>query len=171
MAIVSNPPVKDKFATAQDPKDDDKLPFLIIAQKWLKWVGELVSAINLTAQRRGTVRFPVGSAGNVALTPFALASVGAGTWRLTYHYRVSRPGTVSSGLQISVTYTNGGVVITRSSTNETGNLTTSVQSGTIPFRTDANTAISYTVTYATAGATPMQYEGDLILESLAPDTV
>ncbi len=171
MSIISDPPLKDKFATPADQKEDDKVPFLVAGFKWLKWLGELVAAINLTAQRRAQVRFPVGSAGNIALTPFSLASVAAGTWRLTYYYRISRPATATSGLQFSVTYTNGGVVITRTTTNETGNLTTSVQGGTIPFRTDPNTAISYTVTYASTGATPMQYEGDLVLESLAPDTV
>jgi hypothetical protein len=38
-------------------------------------------------------------------------------------------------------------------------------------RVDANSPISFSTTYASVGATAMQYELDVIAEALAPDTV
>ncbi len=108
---------------------------------------------------------------NAALTTQA-ASIGAtaldssvneGLYRLTYYARITRAGTVSSSLTVTLSWTDGGVACSYAGSAITGNTTATVQSGTVMVRSD-HAAINYATTYASAGATTMQYALDVVLE-------
>lgn len=171
MARLANVPYKDEFAVPADKQDEGTIPRLVMGFKFGQWLGSVLTAIDKTPKVEANVIYPTGSAGNIAITPFKLGTVPAGLYRVTFRFRITQPATTNSALQFFVTYTNNALPLTGLSTNETGNLATSVQAGALPIRVDASTAISYGATYLSVGATPMQYELDAVLESLKLDTV
>jgi len=63
-----------------------------------------------------------------------------------------------------VQWTVGGVACTKTYTALTGNTTSTVLAETLPVRIDANTSLTYSTTYASVGATVMQYGLEVIAE-------
>lgn len=167
---LPDPPLDEVFALPADIKGMQKFPRLIAGIKWLRWFGDLIVALNSTPKVVARIRLTA-QAASIGVTPFALATVPPGLWRLSYNFRVSRAASVSSDLQFTVTWTQGGVVQSKSGAVENGNTTTTLQVGTLPIRPDAGTAISYSTTRNSAGATPMQYELSATLETISLDSV
>ena len=167
---LAGPPIYEAFAVAETQAEQKKIPKLVCNFNWLQWFGSLTSRADSAPERKTHVR-AVAQVASIALTPLPLGSVPAGIYRVTYNFRVTTPGSVSSSLQFTLTWTDGGVVQTSSGAAETGNTTTTKQMGTMPIRSDGGVPISYSTTYGDGGgAVAMAYRLDIVLEALALDT-
>lgn len=114
---------------------------------------QILTTVTLTAQ-----------AASIALTPVPLSTITAGLYRVSWYTRVTQAATTDSSLAITITWTESAATCTNTGAAVTGNLTTSTQSGSVVLRSDGNAPIDYSTTYASTGATVMQYRIDVIVE-------
>jgi hypothetical protein len=136
-----------------------------LTQAWLDWFSDLVDAVDKAPLRRNNVSL-TGQQASIGATNFSGGTIAAGLYRATYYARITQAATTSSSLTVTLGWTDGGVTPGYSGAAMTGNTTTTVQSGTFMLRADASTDINYSTTYASVGATPMQYSLYLWLEGL-----
>mgnify|MGYP001579345872 CR=1 FL=1 len=87
-------------------------------------------------------------------------------YRLSWSQRVIRAATTSSALTTTVTWTDGAVTQTESGALMNGNTTATQQSGSILLWVDKNTTPTLSTTYASVGATAMQYDLTVTVEQL-----
>ena len=135
-----------------------------ITKVWYGWLRSIITRVQDSAQAVASVPLTGQSAG-VGLTPLIVAAA-AGLYRVSYWFRVTTPATVSSSLQVAVTTTEGGVVVTQTGPAYTGNLTTEPQSGNFVVNPDGGTPVSYEVLYGSVGATAMEYDASIVLDQL-----
>ena len=102
----------------------------------------------------------------IALTPLAV-SVSNGWWRISYFARITVAATTSSSLIPRLGFTQGGVPCVYAGAAMTGNATSTFQSESVFVRADANVAFTYGATYASVGATPMQFLMDVSVERVS----
>jgi hypothetical protein len=114
----------------------------------------------------GTFEGDTQSASIATATLYAVPSDGAGTYRLCFYGRISRAATSSSSLTMTIGWTDGGVAQSQNSTAVTGNTTTSQTNGCALVYADASTNLTYATTYASSGATTMQYRVRFTAERL-----
>lgn len=167
---LETPPVGDTFAVAQKAEEQRKVPNLLAAFNWLRWFTDLWDALTNFIERTGSVVLALQSA-SIGTTPIPMGSVPGGVYRVSYRFRVTRPGSVSSSLQFTLSWTDGGVARSFVGVAAAGNLTSTEQEASKRIRVDTSTAIAYATTYASVGATAMQYALDIIVEPLLLDTV
>ncbi len=92
----------------------------------------------------------------------------AGIYRVCWHLRITTAAGVSSQVQITFTWTEGGLTQTYTGTAVNGNTTTTQESAPpILLRLDAASPISYAVTYASNPAGVMRFSLDITLERMA----
>ena len=132
---------------------------------WQKWFGDLAASVGTIPSIINRVSLST-QAASIAATNFAGTTLAAGDYRATWYARITRAGTVSSTLTVTLGWTDGGVAQSYAGAAMTGNTTTTVQSGTFMLRSGAATSITYATTYGSVGATAMQYALDLTLEKL-----
>lgn len=90
----------------------------------------------------------------------------AAAYRVSSLLRVTQPASVSSSVQLTLGWTTGGQALTKAYTALTGNAVTTFSMDTLPVRVDANSSLTYTITYATSGATAMLYSVEFIVERI-----
>lgn len=90
----------------------------------------------------------------------------AGDFRINLYARVTQAATTSSSLQPTFRWTEGGVAQSRTYTAATGNTTTTLIQDVFVITIDALSAVTYETSYASVGATPMQYSLLIIAEQL-----
>jgi hypothetical protein len=128
----------------------------LLSRPWVAWLTDLVQKVDLDPMVVSSVSLTAQSA-SIAATTFARDTSPAGLYRVSYFTRITRAATTSSSLTVAIGAVNGGVTVSQSGAALTGNTTTTVQSGSFMFQSDGNTALTYTVTYASSGGTTMQY--------------
>jgi hypothetical protein len=134
-----------------------------LAHKWFDAIRAMVlSAVHLRAaiflEDQGAA-IPAG---------VAAAALPAGVYRASAYVRVTRPATVSSSVTLTLAWTRGGILFSVTGSPVNGNTTGSAGLLTWLFRIDADTPIQYATNYASVGATSMQYELDVVVESVSP---
>ena len=93
-----------------------------------------------------------------------LADTGsAGVFRVSWFLRITQAATTSSSVAVTVAFTDG-VSLTVSGAAVTGNTTSTFQQQSVVVRCDANSSLSYSTTYSSVGATPMQYALSVVVE-------
>ena len=165
---IASPPMFEPIATAEDFRAGAKLPKLVAGIEWIKWFGSLVLDVQKAPVRQASVRLTA-QAASIGTTAFPLASIPPGLWRISYYARITQPASTSSSLIVTFGWMDGSVTMSYSGAAITGNLTTAAQFGTVVLRSDNTQPISYSTTYGSVGATPMQYELDMVCEELAPE--
>lgn len=135
-----------------------------ITRVWFNWFLALMTRVQTSAWGVQTISL-TGQEAAIALTSL-VAAPGAGVYRMSWYLRITTAASTSSSVQLTITHTDGAVVCTQSGAAVTGNATDSVQSGSVLVRTDAAAPISYSVAYASVGATKAQFAIDLCAESL-----
>ncbi len=136
----------------------------LITEVWARWLTALINAVNATAQRIAGVTLAAQGA-SVTTTTAYTATTNA-LYRLSYVLRVTRAATTSSSATVTFGWTDGGVALSTTVGPLSSNTTTSVQSDTFTVGSDAGTAITYAIAYASVGATSMQYGFRLAVEQL-----
>lgn len=170
MATFASPPLFEAVAVSADSRHPmaTRLPKLTIGLEWLKWLGELTLQLDEKPARKNHVRL-LNQNASLATTPIPLGEIPPGLWRISYHVRVTTPGTVSSSIRVTIGWTDGGIAQSEAGTTLNGNLTTTREGATRIIRVDNASPITYATTYASAGATAMQYALDVVAEALALD--
>jgi hypothetical protein len=111
----------------------------------------------------GTVAASAQSA-SIGSTNLNMGVLSSGLYRVNYYQSVTQAATVSSSLTTAIGWTDAGVAKTFTGAAMTGNTTATYQGETFPVNVDASTNVTYTVTYASSGATPMQFTFAAALE-------
>ena len=138
------------------------------SQEHVDWFLEQQTRAEDSPEQLGTVSLTA-QAASIATTPVPMPDLTAGFYRLSYIARISRAGSVSSSLTVTIGWTRSSISLTQAGAAITGNTTATQQNATLFLRVDANASITYATTYADGGgATAMQYELDVVVEKL-PD--
>jgi hypothetical protein len=101
--------------------------------------------------------------GSISSTTLLADTGSAGVFRVSWFLRITQAATTSSSVAVTVGFTDG-VALTISGTAVTGNTTTTIQQQSVIVRCDAASAITYSATYSSVGATPMQYALSVAVE-------
>lgn len=143
-----------------------------ITAEWRDFFRWAESILNTATQTVGTVALTA-QAASIAATTIATTfperpnvRMLPGLYRVSYMARVTQAATTSSELTIAIRWVAGGVTITRTGTLQNGNTTSTYEQNTYLVRVDSATQVSYIVTYASVGATPMNYSLDVMVESV-----
>lgn len=138
------------------------------SQEHVDWFLEQQSRAEDSPEQLGGV-FLEAQGASIAATPVPMPALTAGRYRVSYVARISRAGSVSSSLTVTIGWTRSSVNLSQAGAAITGNATTTQQNGTLFIRAAANASITYATTYVDGGgATSMQYELDVVCEKL-PD--
>ena len=138
-----------------------------IADKWLKWFNAIAGQVAASPQQQPTPVSKTGQNAAIGTTTLNLGSTTAGVYRVSYYARITTAGSVSSSLTVTIGWTDHSVAVTGSGAAMTGNTTTTFQSNSVMFYSDANTPITYSTAYAANAASSMQYELYVVLEAVA----
>ena len=165
-------PVSDAIAKP-DPSDPRSATFpkMVIGDRWRRWLSGLTTQLNTKVERVASVaRSSLGAA--IATTALPIGSVTPGLWAIYANLRVSRAGSVSGEVQLTIKHTASGVTQTEAGTNLTGNATTTREGKLFLVRPDNATVISYSTTYADGGgAVSLQYQLDMVVVQLVEKAV
>jgi hypothetical protein len=133
--------------------------------RWVQWLLAIVNAIQVTISNVGSVALTT-QAASVATVAVPTPTLAGGLYRLSYSARITRAATTSSSLTVGLAWTDGGVSCSQAFAAMTGNTTATVQSGSAVVSIDATTTARYQTTYASVGATAMQYRLTVLVEAL-----
>jgi hypothetical protein len=138
----------------------------LVEARWQEWFLALWNCVNNASQQQKRVTLTAQGA-SIAATAIPLAKIDERIYHVSVFARVTRAGSVSSSLAISIRGIDGGVTYDRVIGTVTTNTTASILSAVVPMKTDKDGPISYLTTYADGGgATSMQYSLDIIAEAL-----
>lgn len=154
------PPTRQGDTDHKDPKAG------FLPDEWVDFFGFQQQSISAAVQRVFLVSLTEQSAG-IGATDITNGTLTAGLYTLKYYARVTRPGTVSSSLEIDIDWKDGAVTQTLSGTAIAGNTTTSLEQATYFLHIDGGSPVRYTAVYASAGATSMQYALYITLERIS----
>ncbi len=133
-------------------------------QSWLLWFDSVRAALARVAVVVATYST---SAVQAATAPVGIYTpTETGFYRVSINVRVTQVATTSSSVQVFVYWTAGGVIQTRSGTLLNGNTLTTQETFDVVMEADGATAIVVEATYASVGATPMQYRLAAFVEAM-----
>lgn len=154
-------PVRDEVV-ALDPQTKK----LLMTRVWVDWTTALQIRIDNNATALNTVELSA-QAASIGTTSIPLDILSEGLYRVTYYARITTAGTVSSSLTVTLGWTDHSVSCSFSGAAMVANTISTIQSNTVMVRNDAASPLTYATTYATAGATAMQYSLDILVEQIA----
>jgi hypothetical protein len=126
----------------------------ILTLPWQVWLRGVTDALNAAPQVQTSVTgTPTGA--SIGTTTLLADTGSAGVFRVSWFLRITRAATTSSSVAVTVGFTDGAV---------TGNTTTTIQQQSVIVRCDAASALTYSTTYSSAGATSMQYALSVVVE-------
>ena len=168
MALVNVPlPIQDRIARARREnlpagiKDDREgtLPDI-----WVKYFQSQSDTLKLSPSVASTPVSVTAQAASIGITAIPTSTLAGGLYRVSYYARITRAATVSSSLIVTIGWTETGVSLIQSGAAIIGNTTASNQNGTLFLQVDASSPVTYATTYASVGATTMQYKLVVSLE-------
>lgn len=87
-----------------------------------------------------------------------------GLYRITYYARITQAAGVSSSLEVSVSWNDGGVAQLQTGAAIVGNTPDTVQSATYLIHIDSASPVRYSTSYVSVGVPNMEYRIDVVLE-------
>lgn len=137
----------------------------LITDAWVKWFQNQTNDIQSAPQGIASVGL-TDQAASIASTPISSGVLSSGYYRLTFYFRITRAATTSSSLSVTFGWTDGGVSCSITSGAITGNTTSTTNSSTYTVLSDQSAPLTYATTYASVGATSMQYGLSVLVEKL-----
>jgi hypothetical protein len=164
--LNATPPFQEPIAEFRD--DRGRWQKARVTDPWAGFLTELVQALGLSTGRAGANASLSDQSASIGSTDLASgALLGAGLYRVSYYARITTPATVSSSLQVSYSWTDGGVTLVSTGAAMTGNTTATVQQGGGLIYSDGASPITYSATYASVGATAMKYRLAVTVERVS----
>ncbi len=147
-AALAPAPVQDEVLSPREGRT--------LSLTWIQWVTAVYTALRAAVRNIGSVSLE-DQAATLSATAIQTPVLTRGLYQVSYTTRVPRAATTSSSLTMTLTWTDDGVTCTQSGAALTGNTTSTQQSGFLLIQADANSTVRYSTTYASVGATTMQY--------------
>lgn len=147
-------------SAAPAPIRDDVLASLEVRKlslTWIQWFTSAYTALKAAVRNIGSASLETQSA-SLSSTEIQAPALSAGLYQVSYAARITRAATSSSSLTVTILWTDGGVACSQSGAALTSNTTATQQSGFVLIQADANSTVRYSTTYASSGATTMQYQ-------------
>lgn len=137
-----------------------------LSQEIVDWLLEQQQRTDSTPEQLGLASLTV-QAASIAATPVPMPELTDGLYRVSLYARITRAGSVSCSLIVTIGWTDGGIACTKATTALTTNATSATVTATYLLRVDANAPITYATTYVDGGgATAFQYSLDVVVEAL-----
>lgn len=155
--ILGDAPIPINDALVDDRK--------MVTSTWVDWMTTLTTVVSQGPNRLNSTT-ATAQAASISATDASGGGIGAGSYRVSYYAQITQAATINSSLTVTLTWTYNGVLQTFSGTAITGNTTTTNQSGSLTILA-AGSPVNYSTTYASAGATPMQYALGVTFEQIA----
>lgn len=170
MPVLEDMPTQDAFVAPRERNHAlvGRLPELLLTVQAIQWLGS-ISTLVQEAPSRQDYLFHREESSSIATTPLNVPSVTSGLWRVSFSVRVTQVATTSSSIQVTVSWTEGGISQSETGTALTGNTLTTREGRSMVIHPDEGTPISYSTTYASVGAQPMKYSLDIAVEELATE--
>jgi hypothetical protein len=127
-----------------------------MTRAWVDWMTAQAQGVASSASLVSGSTNLASQEASIGTTALPIQVINLGLYRVNTYVRVTRPGTTSS-IQVSVHWTESSQALSASATALNGNTVTTVQGAVFTILVDAATTISYSTTYSSTGATPMQY--------------
>ena len=169
MSVLSVPlPADDPIARPRrknipvGQKDDQEG---LCTDVWIKYLQNREDAITAAPQRNASTSVSAQSA-SIGATSIPTQALNAGLYRVTFYATVTTQATVSSSLEVTISWTDIGQARFITSTAYTGNSVSGAATGSVMFYADAGAPVTYSTTYATVGATDMVYSLQVVLEKV-----
>lgn len=162
-------PLSDPISTPRNPraKPGQKDPGEgILSPEWVPYFTDQGETVSSVSQIVSPMVELTAQAASIVSTPIPTTTLAGGYYRVSFYARVTTAAATSSSLIVTLSWTDGGVSCGISSVAVTGNLTSTVATGTAVIEIDQATGIAYSTTYASVGVPAMQYKLTVILESL-----
>lgn len=156
MASVPPVPIRNPVVNPTDGTFNDKI---------VRFLNELRKLLSSAAQQLGLVTLENQGAA-VSTTSIPTPDLVGGLYRVSFSGRITQAATVSSSLGVTLGWTTNSTSCTQAFTAVTGNTLASQTSGTINVSIDQGTPITYALSYASSGATPMLYGFDVWVEQI-----
>jgi hypothetical protein len=147
-------------SSAPAPIRDDVLSSLEVRKlslTWIQWFTQVYTSLKAAVRNIGSVSLEA-QASSSASTEIQTPTLSAGLYQVSYAARITQAATSSSSLTVTILWTDGGVACSQAGVALTGNTTSTQQSGFLLLQADAGSTVRYSTTYASSGATPMQYQ-------------
>lgn len=127
-----------------------------LARSWVQWLNTLAQAVQSTSPLLRTVSLSA-QAASLAPTPVPSVTTVTGIYRLSYFTRITQAATTASSLTVTLGWVTGGQPCTVVGAALVANTVTTNQSGVVVVTADQATSFTYSTSYSSTGATPMQY--------------
>lgn len=157
-------PLHDAIAfPANDSKGNPNKNPGYLTNSWIKYFQAQTDTFSTAPVTLGTPVQLTVQAASIGSTSFPVDLLSSGLYYVDFYARITRAATTSSSLTVSIGWTDGTISQGISGAAMTANVTTDVQTGRIMVEVDGATSITYSTTYASVGATAMQYKLSLVL--------
>lgn len=134
------------------------------SDSWADFLSKLTFSVQAAATRINSVT-KTDQAGSIGATDMTGGNLKAGLYTVKSYAQVTQAATVSSSLQVTISWTTHGVAQSESFAAITGNTTATHQAESLGLIfADAGSPVNYATTYASVGGTPMQYALYVVLE-------
>jgi len=138
---------------------------LTLSSIWYRWLYSLWARVITCAATMATVTLSNQAASISATSAYAVNATGL--FRVSYIVRITTAASSSSSATVALGFRTNSLTFSQAFSAVTGNTTTTQQNGSIFVKADAGTTLTYTVTYASVGATAMKFAFDLAVEQVA----
>lgn len=131
----------------------------LMTSAWTAWITALWRQVSVGSLHRTS------AAAAITATALDVLDGEAALVRVSWVLRITQAATVSSSATVTIAWTDGGQAMSSSGAAVTGNTVSSGQSGSVLVRRDRRTDVTVALAYSSTGATPMQYDLDVITEA------
>ena len=135
----------------------------LLSGDWTRWLQLFWARVGSSVQFVGKTVARTNQSAAIATTTIYTPTQG-GLYRVSWYARVTVADGVSSSLQVTVTWREGGVTLTKTFAALTGDTTTTLDSQTWVVHADSGTSITYAVAYASNTPLKMRYRLDVATE-------
>lgn len=157
-------PLSDPIAKPKRPQFRGKDPQEgLVTDKWVDYLTQVVDTL-FAAPLRQKVIVLTNQGASIGAT--SVGALSGGIFRVSYYTRITQPASTSSGLTVTIGWTESGVPLSLAGAAIIGNLVTSVQTNTYLIRADPASATTFATTYGSTGATPMLYRLEVTVEQI-----
>lgn len=163
---MSQGPAPPSQTVIAEPSQDRTKPGLYISAPWYRYLIGLQASGESSATVKATIS-ETGQTAAITTTAVIAALQTAGLYRLQWDVQVTTAAVTSSSVQLTLSWTSGGVAMTKVGTAVVGNTTTSYDSNSVLIKADGLSDINYATTYASNAANTMGYSVFIICELMA----
>lgn len=136
-----------------------------LSQPYQDWLDQgLIPRLNMMPVLTG--RLIADGTAAFGATPLAEFDNAGGHYEISYALRVLTAATTSSGVSLTISWTENGLARSKTTANLVANTTAQNDTGAFIIQTDPNTPVTASVAYVSVGATPMRYRASVYAKRL-----